>query len=43
VIHLNTDVDKQEQEAHSVGLRLQGRMVDLGEWLMRRSRGGKGG
>lgn len=39
---MNTEADKQDQDAHSVGLRLLGRVVDLAEWLMRRSRGGKG-
>lgn len=39
VIHLNAG----RQEQHSEVLRLLGRMVDLAEWLMRRSRGGKGG
>ena len=43
VVHLNTEADKQDQDAQSVGLRLLGRMVDLAEWLMQRSRGGKGG
>lgn len=40
LVYMNAEMAKQEPEEHGAGMRLLGRMMDLAEWLMRRSNGG---
>ena len=41
LVYMNAEMAKQEPEEHGAGMRLLGRMMDLAEWLMRRSNGGE--